>query len=552
MNNTGANIFTYIRNDSKTLVQPFIMTAAIILPFKDRLIMLNTVENSGWNSMQTYTNSTNSNFINRCRYSHNGSPFATGNAFLEPNQTITIAMTNYTGDGGGYIDATTEEAIISAEFIKDRLIVYFERSTWELAYTGNELQPFIWQKINTELGSESQFSTVPFDKEILTIGATGVHSCNGANVERIDNKIPDEIFEIIDKKAGVERVAGIRDYFSETVYWTFPITTQDPSSVFPTEILVYNYRNNTWAINTDCVTAWGYCEQEQGLSWQELNVQWKDANFSWNTGLEQAQARKVIFGNQQGFVFNCQSGDDTVARNAPSMQISNIANGTFNLQTGIILDIIDHTLQDGEYIKLEGAIGIDGGGNIVPLFSNLIVQVQIYTSGTASDQIFINQLQLPAGVTYIGAGTVARVSNYYIQTKQWNPYDKIDRNVYLAKIDFLVSRTEPDPDTGIGGQITVDYAPSSSNISMLKDAANINALTGTGILETTPYDPTYYPLEQSQDRLWHPVYFQGSGTCIQLTMYLSDAQIISPLIAEADLEIHGMILNCQKTDQRLQ
>ena len=43
----------------------------------------------------------------------------------------------------------TDEQIISCEFIKDRLIVFFERSTWELAYTGNEVLPFIWQKINT-------------------------------------------------------------------------------------------------------------------------------------------------------------------------------------------------------------------------------------------------------------------------------------------------------------------------------------------------------------------------------------------------------------------
>ena len=52
---------------------------------------------------------------------------------------------------GNAIDAATQEAIVSAEFLKDRLIVYFERSTWELVYTGNQIYPFTWQKINTEL-----------------------------------------------------------------------------------------------------------------------------------------------------------------------------------------------------------------------------------------------------------------------------------------------------------------------------------------------------------------------------------------------------------------
>ena len=64
---------------------------------------------------------------------------------------IKLRLMGNIADGGGYIDASTEEQIVSAEFIKDRLIVYFERSTWELAYTGNEVLPFVWQKINTEL-----------------------------------------------------------------------------------------------------------------------------------------------------------------------------------------------------------------------------------------------------------------------------------------------------------------------------------------------------------------------------------------------------------------
>jgi len=46
------------------------------------------------------------------------------------------------------------------------------------------------------LGSESTFSTVPFDKVLLSIGSTGVHACNGVNVERIDNKIPNEVLKL--------------------------------------------------------------------------------------------------------------------------------------------------------------------------------------------------------------------------------------------------------------------------------------------------------------------------------------------------------------------
>ena len=134
-----------------TAAGDIVYSARLIIPFKDRLLLLNTVE-------QNAAHAVNTAYTNRCRYCHNGSPFA-ASAFLEVNQAGF--------SGGGYIDAATEEAIISAEFIKDRLIVYFERSTWELAYTGNQVLPFTWQKINTELGSESTFSVVPFDKAVL-------------------------------------------------------------------------------------------------------------------------------------------------------------------------------------------------------------------------------------------------------------------------------------------------------------------------------------------------------------------------------------------------
>jgi len=69
-----------------------IFTARIIVPFKDRLVFLNTVEqNSG--------HTTNTQYQNRCRFSWNGDP-TSPYAFLEPNQA--------NAGGGGFIDAPTQ------------------------------------------------------------------------------------------------------------------------------------------------------------------------------------------------------------------------------------------------------------------------------------------------------------------------------------------------------------------------------------------------------------------------------------------------------------
>jgi hypothetical protein len=492
----------------------FVQTCRIILPYKGRLVLLNTIET---------TSGTNSAFPQRCRFSHNGSPLAT-NAWLEPNQTTGGTF----ADGGSYIDAATEEQIISAQFIKDRLIVYFERSTWELAYTGNELQPFVWQKINTELGSDAMLSSVVFDKQILTVGNTGVHACSGANVIRIDEKIPDQIFKIEDENSATERVAGIRDFFTEMVYWSYPQNQEEDSFyVYPDKVLVYNYRNGTWSINDDCITAFGYFEQQIGTTWASSNTTWEQSNFAWNEGTVQANFRQIIAGNQEGFLF-IVSPD--VSRNAPSLQITNMA---IDATTGqVTLTVVDHTLMVGDYVAIENPSGIT--------LTQVIYQVVSDPAPTADTFVII----APDIVgDYLGGGTIARVSNLGIYSKQWNPYVDKGRNVYLAKIDFYIDKTAL-------GQVTVDYYPSYTTLSMLQAGTGTGAIMGTGVLETFAYPDI--PLESFQERLWHPVYFQTSGESIQIFISYSPNQITNSSIAWADFQLGAILLFVQPTTARLQ
>lgn len=498
--------FTAAPNPVKTIV-----SARLIIPFKDRLLLLNTVEQT-----PGVPNPTNAAFTNRCRYSWNGSPFD-ARAFLQVNE---VGF-----GGGGYIDAATEEDIISAEFIKDRLIVYFERSTWELAYTGNQVLPFVWQKINTELGAESTFSPVAFDKAVLGIGNTGVHACSGANVERIDTKIPEKIFQIANKNEGVSRVVGIRDYYVEMVYWTFPNITTKVAAKFPNSVLVYNYTNNSWSFNLDCITMFGNFEQQIDVTWEQWDMQWQQNNSTWSSGVQQSQFRQVIAGNQQGYVFIVAPNTPF---NAPVMSITNIT-----LVGGLLnLTIIDHTLQVGEFIYLNDTQGVNG-------LARHIFEVEAVID---TDTIQIAPPETYAGI-YTGGGNVTRVSRIDIITKQYNPYVDKGRDVYVAKIDFGVLATD-------SGAITVDYSPSSTALSMVESGAATGSLLGTSVLETFPY--LTIPLESTQTRLWHPIYFQSEGECIQLQLYLADDQMLNNDIAFSDFWLEGMVLHTMATRSRLE
>ena len=86
------------------------------------------------------------------------------------------------------------------------------------------------------------------------------------NVQRIDEKIPYEIFNVNNANNGVERVAGIRDYYNELVYWSYNSIDVDTGSndKYPNKVLVYNYKENTWAFNDDSITAFGNYQLQQG------------------------------------------------------------------------------------------------------------------------------------------------------------------------------------------------------------------------------------------------------------------------------------------------
>jgi len=87
---------------------------------------------------------------------------------------------------------------------------------------------------------------------------------------------------------------------------------------------------------------------------------------------------------------------------------------------------------------------------------------------------------------------------------------------------------------------------------MLDQGEGSGALMGTGVLETHAYDPDFYPLEQVQDRVWHPIYFQSTGECIQILIFMSTDQIIQQDIAFSDFELDGLILFTNRSSDRLQ
>lgn len=473
----------------------FLLGALIIIPYKDRLVCLNTVEGAALPGTR---------FRQRARWSQNGTPFYVNSP--AGGTTQTNAWSSVQVGRGGFIDAPTAEQIVSAEFVKDTLIVYFERSTWQLVYTNNEVLPFVWQKINTELGSESTFSIVPFDSGVFGVGNLGIITTDSTQVVRIDQKIPDEVFQIQNINDGVKRVHGVRDYNAQLVYWTFPIISDEDNEVvtytltYPNQMLVFNYLDGSWAEFDDTFTCFGYWQKVTDTTWANLTRSWESTSFGWNSQVLSAKYPDVVAGNQRGFVFVI-SQLQQLGQNVPSLEISNMSGNT--------VTIPDHNLVNNQYILITDATGFTAANGLIFRITNATVSTfQLDPVINASG--------------YTGGGFVTHLPNLTIQTKQFNPFYQDGDSVRLNYADIYLDRTED-------GEFTANFFTSS----------NVSVPIETVTVPTSPEPSGSY--SANQDRIFHRMYSNSFGSFFQNVFTLSDAQMRDLSITTSDITIHGLI-----------
>jgi hypothetical protein len=194
----------------------------------------------------------------------------------------------------------------------------------------------------------------------------------------------------------------------------------------------------------------------------------------------------------------------------------------------VTITSVNHNLQMGDFVVIENALGVTS-------LNDFIHEVQVITTDT-----FEVYSAVFSGV-YTGKGTIARISQIDILTKQYNFYSKSGRNAYISKVDCLVDVTD-------NGAVALDTFISSSNQSQSAAGAATGALLGTLELETAPYDLA--PLESTQERVWHPVYLQSDGQCVQLRFYFDDVLATDPDAVWADFQLHAMMFYATPTSNR--
>lgn len=523
----------------------YLVGARMIWPFKDRLIFIGPIIQSSTTS-PVYLQDT-------VVFSQNGTPFYTSsftgdsslsttifNPILVPkNQTATANAywEDQTGFGG-FIQAGIEQPIVTSEKNEDVIILGCPGIQMRFIYTGNDLLPFNFYLIDSDLSTTSTFSSINMGSSVITRGEKGIISTNQREAKRIDLEILDENFEVGQTLNGSERYTSQRDYLNEWIYLTYR-SNQDTYR-FPTVTLQYNYRDSSWGLFKETYTHYGQFRKKTGYTWATIgNVfdSWEAWNTPWNSGASTLLTPDILAGNQHGFLLIKIEGTSE----GNSVYIKDYSNG--------VVTSPNHCLNPGDYIIIKGAAGITGLNN----------NIYSVAAPVTNDTFKLNPKPSTSG-TYYGNGSIRRMYVPFIQTKQFPAAWSMGRKTRIGVQKYLITTTK-------AGKITLEiYLSENSATPFNRNTERFlesTALIYNSILPTcaeaqnlSPFPPPNANYENimmfvdnqgvtQQSKIWHRINTSLVGDTVQLAFTMNDAQMRDTSFQNqfAEIELHGFILD---------
>lgn len=518
----------------KVAAKYYLVGARIIIPFKDRLMFMGPVIQSSGGAkyylQDTVIFSQNGTPYYTCSF--NGSPSDPTTVFhpiLTPGSQSATASAWFEDQNGfgSWISAGVDQPINTAAFNEDTIVVGFQNFQTRFAYTGSDLIPFAFFSINTEYGSSSTFSVITMDDGVITRGNRGYIVTAQTNCQRIDLDIPDQVFQINLNNNGTERFSAGRDFINEWIYFTYMANTAQFGN-FPNQTLQWNYRDNSWAIFNESYTTYGQFKRQTGEAWEDIITPWDQLNDPWNSGENTEFQPLVLGGNQQGFIL--QKGVST--GEGTSLSIYGFS--------GNIVNSLNHGLNDGDYIVINGCIGTIANQVNGKIFS--------INSEPGNIDFFSLNPNISSG-TYFGGGTITRIYIPEVQTRQFPVSWQLASKTRLGPQQYLLTTT-------YNSQITLLIFLSQNSSSAYNDGLIFpnpnsvnNGLIYTTILYTCPEStnlgltPMNTNLQMitadQQAQIWHRVNTSLIGDTVQLGFTLSDDQVRDTFVTVLPFSITG-------------
>lgn len=433
-----------------------VTTCLLVFNYKDRLILMRTTETGG------------TIYPQRIRISGTGQ---SGDYFDNELSSAT---------GAGVIDIPDQDWIMGASFNRDDLIIYTERATWILKYTGNDIVPFSLERIDGSRGSRAPYTPISYLNMTKAYSPYGFTVTDGYQVERFDQRIPDYCFENINQQRFGICFSGVQD--DERMHYLIHPTSNSTTS---DRILANNYEEQTFSVYRIPLSCMGNYLESFDITWNDLlrYDSWDAfaADYrTWNNIGYNKDSPISIGGGHEGEVWrlNVDSSEDN------PLKIWNIT--TISTSPLIIQVTCDwHNYQENDYVYFTGVQGA----------TELNDKVGYIRAGSLSGNNTFN-VQFSGApdsiTTYTGGGTIVKVINFEMTTKDFNPYVANDVKVRCGWIYFYIEATQPwntlDEGTVEDAKLTIEVwandhanAPIQINSTNLNFKANATNFDGRGL-----------------------------------------------------------------------
>ena len=454
--------------------QYYLVGARIIQSFKDRLIFVGPViQSSTGNPIY---------LADTVIYSQNGTPYYTASFTGDPTLSTTVFNQILVPDNqtatpnaywqdqtgfGGWISAGIDNPILTCLSNEDVMIMGSTVNQMRFVYTGNDILPFTFYAIDSELTTSSTFSGINMGDSVISRGDRGFIASSQRETKRIDIDILDQNFEVSLTLNGSERFTAQRDYINEWLYFTY--RSNQKSYTFPNQTLQFNYRDDSWAIFNESYTTYGQFRKQTGFIWSNVGdtyPTWDSWTAPWNAGSSTLFSPEVIGGNSQGFVILRDDGTNE----ATSLEIKSIAfpsNITAIFTANPVRINTLNSLAIGQQVKITGVVGTTQlNGNTYTIVDATTNQISIDVDGT---------LFTP----YVSGGKVTPIEQVYV------PGHCLDENDYIVISNAIGDSTivSPPPISSfVNGKIFSVQSPTENGFT-LNPQVPIGTYRGKGLIK---------------------------------------------------------------------
>lgn len=330
--------------------------------------------------------------------------------------------------GSGMIQCDTYELMKGALINGDIMIMNFQRSNWALEKTRDAFNPYFVRKIPSVLGTDAGFSAVSWAYEVKSAGKTGMVTTDGRRSLRFDDKIPYLTQDEIDQSE-FELTYGGFDRVNEQFLFAYRDTTSNLASATQDKVLIYNYKENTWAINDQRFSVFGQTDLGQSLTWDDIdeteNPSWArmdETEEVWNKIGITASTQKTLAGDDIGFVYQInQDYDDYFVEITAITQASSA-----------VVTVDPCALQVGDRVIFAN---VGGMTEIEGMIGN-VTAIGTTAGATTSITVDIDSTNFTA---YTTGGTVSKLIAFEAEMSPFNPYRQQGRMVYVSHIEFLLN-----------------------------------------------------------------------------------------------------------------